>query len=87
MQEIKIPLWDGRVLVAEGIENDSLECKGIMISIEKEGRWLQDLVAVRMACYHDNGEAIPIPGKYEVGVYSNSLNQDWENRFVIEEKR
>ena len=87
MQEIRIPLWDDVILVAGGIENDSLECKGIVISVERGGKCEQDLASVRMACYHENGQAIPIPGKFEICVFSNTLNQDWENRFVIDERR
>lgn len=82
MNKIRIPLPNGKFLIAECDPNSMFD-KEIYISIENaDGSWEQDLAIVRNA--YSLGEGINyIPNKYEVMVYADENKEDYTDKFVI----
>ena len=85
-ERVSIPLSNGKKLVAE--VNPDGDFKEIYIGIEDNGgAWWQDLAIVREDYYWNDDEygIIPMPGRYEVLVYSDCNNEDWTDSFQIGE--
>ena len=86
MNEIKIPLDEGKFLVAER-DNESPFNREIYLSIkDKDGIVLQDLAIVRNAFTINETDQIEwLPHLFEIMVYADKDNEDYTNKFVIAE--
>lgn len=84
MNKIRIPLPNGKFLMAECDPNSMFD-KEIYIGIEDaDGSWIQDLAVVRNAYSLENGLTYE-PNKYEVMVYADKDVEDYTDKFVIDQ--
>lgn len=84
---IVIDLGFAKLVAERGIDNKYNE---IYIGIEKGDIWVQDLAVVREKYHYEDNPNSDIPNvvnenKFEVLVYADKDNEDYTNRFVIEQ--
>ncbi len=86
-ERICLRLTDEVFLVAEiNIGAHIMPYKEIFVGLERDGVWFQDLAVIREKYYYeDTLTVVPEHGRYEVLVYSDSDDEDYTHRFVIEE--
>lgn len=84
---IVIDLGFAKLVAEKGIDNKYNE---VYIGIEKDGVWVQDLAVVRQKYHYKDNPNSDIPDvvnedKFEVLVYADKNDEDYTNRFVIEQ--
>lgn len=85
---IVIDLGFAKLVAEKGFDDKYNE---IYIGIEKNGVWVQDLAIVREKYhYKDIHDSDILPtvvneGKFEVLVYANKDDEDYTNKFIIEQ--
>lgn len=85
---IVIDLGFAKLVAEKGIDDKYNE---IYVGVEKNGVWVQDLAIVREKChYKDSHDSDILPtvvneGKFEVLVYANKDDEDYTNKFIIEQ--
>lgn len=88
VDSVEVPLPNGCILCAENdIEADS-DHPAIYIGLKKDGVYFQDLVAVRAKYHYENSDTPVIEdGKYEILVFGDAKNEDYTDRFEVDEYR
>lgn len=84
---IVIDLGFAKLVAERGIDNKYNE---IYIGIEKDGVWVQDLATVREKYHYEDNPNSDIPNvvnedKFEVLVYADKNNEDYTNKFTVEQ--
>ena len=84
---IVIDLGFAKLVAEKGTDDKYHE---IYVGIEKNGVWLQDLAVVREKYHYKDSPNSDIPtvvneGKFEVLVYANKDDEDYTNKFIIEQ--
>ena len=85
---IVIDLGFAKLVAEKGIDDKYNE---IYVGIEKNGVWVQDLAILREKFhYKDSHDSDILPtvvneGKFEVLVYANKDDEDYTNKFIIEQ--
>lgn len=84
---IVIDLGFAKLVAEKGTDNNYNE---IYVGVEKEGSWSQDLAIVREKYHYKDNPNSGIPtvvneGKFEVLVYADKNDEDYTNKFIIEQ--
>ena len=86
MNRIEVPLYGNTKLVAE--INTDPDYREIIVGIEWDGSWMQDLAVVREEYrwdeVHGVSRYVPVHDKYEVLVYGDCDSEDWTDSFQID---
>ena len=84
VDSVEVPLPNGCILYAEN-DMDS-DHPAIYISLKKDGVCFQDLVAVRAKHHYEDSDTPVIEdGKYEILVFGDAWNEDYTDRFEVDE--
>ena len=86
--KIVIDLGFAKLVAERGIDTKYNE---IYIGIEKNGVWTQDLAVIREKYHYEDNPISDIldvvnEDKFEVLVYADKDNEDYTNRFTIEQR-
>ena len=84
---IVIDLGFAKLVAEKGIDDKYNE---IYVGIEKNGVWVQDLAIVREKYHYEDSPNSDLPtvvneDKFEVLVYANKDDEDYTNKFIIEQ--
>ena len=84
---IVIDLGFAKLVAEKGTDDKYNE---IYVGIEKNGVWVQDLAVVREKYHYEDNPDSDMPtvvneDKFEVLVYANKDDEDYTNKFIIEQ--
>lgn len=85
-KRIELQISDNTKLVAE-INPDPAGYKEIFIGIERDGCWVQDLAVVGKQYHYDDGLIVVLDDGFRVLVYGDSEDENYTNKFLINERR